>query len=412
MENKEHLQNLFQQYIQGQCKPEEIDQILDYFGAEEQSDSLKELIAQHLTNEIGFDTYTQQGITNILSQTDQNIQAFVQERRSIQPRRNTRRLLWTMASAAAAVLIALSIGIYTYLHQTPESQEDRLAEAATIRAIGNSATLTLADGSVIALSEDQSGIVIGEGGIKYADNSLVISTEAEKSTHSEDNRNAKQLTLSTPRGAQYQVTLPDGSKVWLNAASKLSYPERFTGSERRVELEGEAYFEVASNKQKPFKVSSKGQEVEVLGTHFNIQAYEEDNETKTTLLEGAVQVFRSEGNQHLSKPTLLQPGQQAVLHNGKLRTQTVNTDDFASWKDNVFIFHNASLKTIMQQVSRWYDVEVDLSNLPDIEFYAEIPRHVPLSQVLVMLEETSNLKFRVVTDKTEAKTERRLHIEP
>ncbi|MBL1410209.1 FecR family protein [Sphingobacterium faecale] len=410
MKSKEQLQNLFLQYLQGQCQPEEIDQILDYFGEEKQSGFLKELIAQHLTNEEAFDTATQGSIQQVLSKADQNMQAFVQERMQAEPwRSKTRRIRWALSGAAAAVLIALSIGIYTYSSRVPETQEKRLAVASEIRAIGHSATLTLADGTVIALREDQNEIVIGVDNITYNDGTAIsqqsISTEIEQTPRS--------LTLSTPRGAQYQVTLPDGSKVWLNAASKLSYPERFTGSERRVELEGEAYFEVASNRQKPFKVSSSGQEVEVLGTHFNIQAYPDESETKTTLLEGAVQVYSSEeGSQQLSKPTLLSPGQQATLRNGKLSTQIVNSEDYASWKENVFIFHNTDLKSIMRQVSRWYDLELDLATIPDIEFYAEIPRNVPLSQVLIMLEETSNLKFRVVAHKKSHTTERRLLIEP
>lgn len=315
-----------------------------------------------------------------------------------------------VAASAAIFCIALSIGLYWYNTNQQEKQNNPIARFGGDANPGtNRAILTLADGSTVNLSDDQNGIVVGNEDIKYADgssiSSSVISTETEKA----DSRSIldKQLTLNTPKGGQYQVTLPDGTKVWLNTASTLKYPRRFIGKQRYVELIGEAYFEVYHNKKQPFIVSSNGQEVAVLGTHFNINAYPDEGNIKTTLIEGSVSV--STKSSAATNSTILNPGQQAVLSNGKISRIAVSPETAIAWKDNIFIFHNSNLKTIMRQISRWYDIEVDINSMPDVEFYAEIPRNVKLSQVLSMLESTSKFKFKIVTEK--GNKERRIIIE-
>ena len=313
--------------------------------------------------------------------------------------------VWKIAAkwlAATAALFCITVGLYWYITNQEKPNNPIARYGGDANPGSNRATLILADGSTVTLSNDQEGIIVGNKDIKYANGSSVstrVSVETETA----------QLILSTPNGGQYQITLPDGTKVWLNTASTLKYPRRFMGNERRIELIGEAYFEVAHNKKVPFIVSSNGQEVVVLGTHFNINAYPDESNIKTTLIEGSVLVNTVSSNKN-SNSTVLSPNQQSILTNGKLGIITVNPETAIAWKDNIFMFHNANLKTIMRQISRWYNIDVDIDSMPDIAFYAEIPRNVKLSRVLSMLESTSKVKFKIVTEGENTK-ERRIIIE-
>src|SRR5690606_27967693 len=197
------------------------------------------------------------------------------------------------------------------------------------------ATLTLADGRTIDLSEAQTGIVVGED-VMYNDGSEVME-------HRQDNLSGTQkgslktnyFVLSTPKGGTYQVTLPDGSKVWLNAGSTLKYPSRFSDGERIVEMTGEAYFSVIRDEERPFRVTSNGQQVEVLGTEFNVTAYPDDRETKTTLVEGSVRVALTTGRSPVTSrsPITLKPGEQSIVRGANIEKQQVDTDEFTAWKD-------------------------------------------------------------------------------
>ena len=202
-------------------------------------------------------------------------------------------------------------------------------------------------------------------------------------------------TIQTPRGGQYQVVLPDGTKVWLNAASSLKYPEVFMGNTRTVELSGEAYFEVSKNKAMPFHVKSKFQDVEVLGTHFNINSYMDEQTIKTTLLEGSVKVS------NLKSLKILKPGQQSIAgisENSLIKLASeVDTDDETAWKNGLFQFNNSDLKIILNQLERWYDIKIDYASIPAKRYNGMISRKVKLSEVLKMLEKTGNIKFEVTS---------------
>lgn len=204
-------------------------------------------------------------------------------------------------------------------------------------------------------------------------------------------------SLTTPKGGTYQIMLPDGSKVWLNAASTLTYPSRFSEEERVVELEGEAYFEVnrrhsATSARQPFKVITKGQTVEVLGTQFNISAYADNSEIQTTLVEGAVRLQAEASGAVVS----LSPGEQGRLVNGELTTRQVNTEPYIAWKDGFFFFDSAPLATVMSQLAKWYDVEVRFEDpVHDERLYGMISRQKTLRQALTILENTKAVKFRI-----------------
>lgn len=309
-------------------------------------------------------------------------------------------------SAAAVALITLSVGIYTYVNQPSAADKHAmmLSQAGMhIPAGRNMATLTLANGKTITLSDSKKGVVINTSKLTYSDGTSITSSGAAVTTQASGN---EMLAIATPRGGTYQIILPDGTKAWLNAASVLKFPARFTNlKQRKVELSGEAYFEVTKNKQHPFLVKTTGQEVEVLGTHFNVSSYADDESTKTTLLEGSVRVTPS--SQTLTKTTLpsheeknsltLIPGQQSVLQGASLQIKPANINLETAWKNGEFMFRNEPLESIMKKVARWYDVEVIYQNtqVKKERFGGSISRFGNVSDVLQMLELTGFAHFKI-----------------
>lgn len=278
----------------------------------------------------------------------------------------------------AALLIFAVLGTI-YYHKTMPSEplKPTIALEQDVAPGGNRATLTLADGRVVNLSESQSGIIIGDR-ITYLDGNSVLDNKKENLTADAPSL----LSLSTPKGGTYQITLPDGTKVWLNSASTLRYPSQFGNSERIVELEGEAYFEVLSFSSKspcPFLVKTENQTVQVLGTHFNISAYADEEETKTTLVEGAVQIV----NRKTNLVNKLRPGQQSIVRDKQTSIHTVNPATAVAWKSGIFYFENTPFEQMMKQIDRWYDIEVTYQGkIPDELFTGKMSRKVNL-QVLV-----------------------------
>ncbi|MET4142734.1 FecR domain-containing protein [Pedobacter sp. UYP1] len=298
----------------------------------------------------------------------------------------TQRKLWPRIAGAAAVLLLLSAGLYFFNSTRPQSALlTQKEQTKQILPGGNKATLTLANGQEITLDGADNGQLAEQAGIiitKTKDGQLVY-TIADKG-NDPDQRKAAMNRIATPKGGQYQINLPDGTKVWLNAASSLSYPTVFTGTERRVSLTGEAYFEVAKiYPAKPFSVTSSTQTVEVLGTHFNINSYADEQTVKTSLLEGSVKVTAQTGT---SGSVFLKPGQQAVLMGNQLNVNPGDTEEAVAWKNGMFSFKDADLQTVMRAVARWYDVEVSYEgNLPARQFSGEIHRNINLSEVLDIL---------------------------
>lgn len=296
-------------------------------------------------------------------------------------RSQKRRFLWPKAVAAAAILMILSMGGYFYFQKyTAVNSNELSASLNDVNPGGNKATLTLADGSKISLTDADNGELAKQSGVRISkskNGELVYSVIAS------DHKKPVFNTISTPRGGVYQVNLPDGTRVWLNAASSIKFPTTFAQlKERKVELEGEAYFEVAKNKKLPFIVSSGAQQVKVLGTHFNINSYPDEGEVKTTLLEGSVEVFAA-------NKRMLKPGEQAnVTKNGagNVKVSTANIAQVMAWKNGFFHFEKDNLHSVMRQLSRWYDVEIVYEvERADDEFMGDIPRGIKLSEVLKML---------------------------
>lgn len=305
-----------------------------------------------------------------------------------------------ISAVAATLFILLSIGGYFFFSNTKTVQQKQVAEIKTpdVAPGGNKAVLTLADGSEIDLNDAKNGVLASQGNLSVSKDKegQVIYQDLGKGDNAQ--RSTVYNTISTPRGGQYQVNLPDGTKVWLNAASTLKFPLAFNKNERSVELTGEAYFEVnplKSSKSKsgkvPFIVKSKSQEVEVLGTHFNVNAYGDEVDTRTTLLEGSVKVVQL-GSQN-SK--LLKPGQQSVVD----QTITVSDVDAAQaidWQKGYFSFDNESVESIMRKISRWYNVDVEYKdNIRYRKFAGRISKFENVSQILQIMEKTKVIHFKI-----------------
>jgi len=290
----------------------------------------------------------------------------------------------------AALLLLSGVGVlYYYASTLGKSSPPETTLVQDIEPGGNKATLTLADGQTIHLSTEQTGVIIGNQ-ITYADGSAVLSNEHQILDAS------TLLSLSTPKGGTYQITLPDGTNVWLNSASTLRYPPRFDDSERIVELEGEAYFEVvpADGKPRPFRVKTKEQTVEVLGTHFCITAYIDEPETKTTLVEGAVQVFNLKTN----RADQLKPGEQSIIRNAQTEIRNVNTETVIAWKNGIFYFEDTPFEHMMKQIDRWYDIEVHYQGAaPTERFSGKMSKNVNLQVFVDFLKDSgihSHIKGR------------------
>ena len=312
--------------------------------------------------------------------------------RRIGPKAPPRIGQYTRWVAAASVLIALALtGKYFWkVHQSGKAVASLTAQAATPKKDllpgGNKATLSLGDGSVVDLGNVQNGLIKNGAGIRInkRDGQLIYDAPTADM--------APQVnTIQTPRGGQYQLILPDGTKVWLDAASSLVYPTAFTGKDRQVQLKGEAYFEIAEDKSKPFKVLVDDMQVDVLGTHFNVMAYDDENTIKTTLLEGAVKVTRGQASH------LLEPGQQASCDrsSGAFKVLDADGNEAIAWKDGFFQFAGVPIETVMRQIARWYDVDIEYQGSTNAHFRGRISRSVNASDVFQMLELTGAAHFSI-----------------
>lgn len=299
---------------------------------------------------------------------------------------------WARWPYAAAILALVTIGLWLADPFTGgDFTADRLGmEPVTDPQVlpgGNKAKLTLPDGRTVNLSANHDGIVVADGAINYFNGDLVV-------VHAEDRKSVddtpQMLTLTVPRGGTYRVTLPDGSNVWLNAGSTLRYPNRFGGRERDVELIGEAYFEVAKAMGSAFRVITAGQHIQVLGTQFNVSAYHSEPTIKTTLVEGSVRVT----NIRAGVENTLEPGQQSVVADGETRILNVATAQYTAWKDGYFAFDATPFPEVLEQLSRWYDIEIEYKKVPGMAFSGTMKRDVQLESILEFFG-NSGIRYRM-----------------
>jgi len=309
-----------------------------------------------------------------------------------QKRRQTIKVR-TWYTIAATIILILSSGLY---FNSLKKEAPVLAKIESPRFKNdispgdNRAVLTLDDGSRINLDDAQNGILAsenntdirktGSGQLEYLVGDKLIET-------------VKYNTLSTPMGGQYQLALPDGSRVWLNSGSSIRFPTAFIGKERVVELKGEAYFDITENKKMPFIVrTNNSMDIKVLGTQFNVMAYDDEKSINTTLVNGSVQILRESGT------TFLEPGQAAILNkgSGKIKVTAADIEEAVAWKNGYFMFSNENIESIMRKVSRWYNIDVEYQgNLSNKDFVGTISRGKNISELLKMLELTGAIHFKV-----------------
>ncbi|HTN08316.1 FecR family protein [Agriterribacter sp.] len=296
---------------------------------------------------------------------------------------------WRWA-AAAVVLVSITAVLFVNKQNTNTDTAQTHAKPADILPGGNKATLILDDGSVILLDEAKTGTLAQQGGIavnKTGDGKLIYSVATQNQAELRVSYN----TITTPKGGQYQVLLPDGTKVWLNAASSIYFPTSFKEKQRTVSITGEVYFEVAHNAQQPFVVAAGKTRVEVLGTHFNIMAYGNEDVAKTTLIEGSVKVT-DEGR--IAK---LHPGEQLQLNEKEFKVvRQADIEAELAWKNGLFFFKDAGIETVMKQAERWYNITVKYEGkIPEKQFNGKIPRNVNLSELMEILSFYDDMKCTI-----------------
>lgn len=304
--------------------------------------------------------------------------------------RSTWRSYMVKMAAAAAVVIMLSVGFRIFKVKSPAKRLSYNVEKVEIPPGANKAMLILSDGTKIDLQAAKSGNIAYQGG-------AVVNKQAEGKIDYQGAATAQPgtdalNTLAVPKGGQYELTLPDGTRVWLNAASSLTYPVAFTGKQRVVTLNGEAYFEVAGNPGKPFLVHVDGkQTVEVLGTHFDIKAYNDDPDIRTTLLEGSVKVSAKNGH------TIIKPGQMAVNNlKAPLIVRNADLDAVMGWKNGLFVFNDERIEDVLRIVARWYDVEVEYqADVSQKKLRGVVSKYKSIRELLDNIAITSGIHYKI-----------------
>jgi transmembrane sensor len=303
-----------------------------------------------------------------------------------------KKILPSMRSiAAAAIFLVLGFSTLYYFYISNYKKDDRIEFTKDIPAGKNGGSLTLPNGKVISLNTAKNGVVIAANTLSYDDQTPVSNIQQTDIEALAKGKKNESLQLTTANGQTYQLTLPDGTNVWLNASSKLIFPASFVGkAERSVELEGEGYFEVSKSKTQPFKVKTKKQEVKVLGTHFNIHAYGVEPTEVTTLTEGSVNINTVQDQQ------LLTPNHQATISNSKIELAPANLKYNLAWKNGYFRFNQDDITEIMRRISRWYDIEVVYEGeISQEKFSGTISNSKNISQVLRMLSYSQDIKFKI-----------------
>jgi transmembrane sensor len=388
MENRQEITILFKRYLANQCSKEEEQIFLELLKSGRHEAFLQDLIDTELQQDPDPQFKDLPLVKEELKSVKEQIARQIAGQNVQQhPAKNR---LW-FKIAAVFLLFAGAI----FLNRYTEKQN----HAIDVDPGGSKAVLTLADGSKIILDQAGKGKLAQQAGVQIVKttNGQLVYTIKEATGPGKGTASNLTNTISTPRGGQYQVNLPDGTRVWLNAASSLKFPLSFAGlKERKVELKGEAYFEVEKDAAIPFIVQSDQQTVQVIGTHFNINSYEDEPTTKTTLLEGAVKVTAVNGT--AAEQAFLKPGQQALINSASTSVKVIRVDPMVeiAWKNGQFFFENEPIKNIMKKIARWYDVEVIYEDdVTGKTVWGSVTRYAKVSKVLSILELTGGIHFKV-----------------
>jgi ferric-dicitrate binding protein FerR (iron transport regulator) len=384
LDQHRHIATLFRKYLNNECTPEEAAALMAFIRSSKNRKLVQSLLDDHFRDgedKSGMYRYQTDRIFQRLN-LNENMEKVEAQSRSIQ---------FTFLKIAAVVLLILASAWAVLVIKSPAKQELVATKPAEdVLPGGSKAVLVLSDGQQVKLDSLQSANPAG-------DESAVVKRSAAGHLvyFAADNSKLKGFnTVKTPRGGQYEVILPDGSKIWLNAASSITYPAAFNAGERRVVLTGEAYFEIASlwrnNKKVPFVVETGKQKIEVLGTRFNVNAYDDEAGIKTTLIEGKVKVTTE------NETIILKPNHEFNLGLEGISTKKVDVEPVIDWKNGDFLFADEDLESVMRKVARWYNVELIYdSEIPEERLSGQISRSRNLSEVLRMLELSGDTKFRI-----------------
>ena len=377
------LTYLFLAYFNKSATPNERDELMELLAQAENDDQVKTLLAETWQQ---FNSQSQQFND---SQGEEMLANILQKGTANKPvpviTAHNRSFNWIRIAVAAAILFFAVTGLYLWLnpkqpgHQIAQSKKISKDTKDVIVPGGNKAVLTLSDGSNIVLDSTHQGTLAKQG------NAKVMKLNTATLAYNAGDENSQEIvynTLSTPSGGQYQLILPDGTRVWLNASSSIHFPTIFKGKERNVTVTGEAYFEVAKNAAMPFKITVKDVEVQVLGTHFNIMAYNDENSMNTTLLEGSIKVSKGSSNK------MLVPGQESRINKtGDIKVVEADIEEVMAWKNGWFQFNAYDIEKVMRQISRWYDVEIVYEGkIPTGHFSGIVSRANDISQVLKIMQ--------------------------
>lgn len=396
--SEKNLSYYLDQYAQGKATPEEKSMLARLLDDPERKDELNQVLSTHwaLWEKTTLD------FPNIYSRVEQGIAAQIKadiekEANLVVPNRQVHILRSSRFRYAAAVVFILMLGAIAFFTLTSRNQASKgISLTGPVKTDivpgSNKAVLILADGTTITLDQAAEGHLAQQG------NAQVVKSPNGAITYNVKGNSTGEVlmnTMRTPRGGQYQLVLPDGTRVWLNAASSITYPAVFSDNERKIKVSGEVYLEVTKYREKPFIVDVDGKsQIQVLGTHFNIKAYKDEGVISTTLLEGSIKVSNSIG-----APAVLSPGQQAWSAMDQQTPVKVENaadlDQVVAWKNGFFNFNKVDLQTAMRELGRWYDVDIVYEGkIPDIQFLGKIQRSLDLSDLLYGLKRT-DVHFRI-----------------
>ncbi|MBE9601925.1 FecR family protein [Pedobacter sp. MC2016-24] len=361
---KPHINILYQKFLMQQCSIEEAEWLMEYFSTPGGKEHLANMATDEFENMPAYSPADKATIRSVKSNRTK-LRNIILESKSFP---------FQVLSYAAVIFMLVTVSFF-WVRNYMDIDEPILSASSK-------AVLTLPNGEKIDLSSEKKEISLRDNTIRYKDGSEVGNFT--------DVRPSQLVTLTTPRGGLYRLVLSDGSKVWLNTATVLRYPMKFSSKQRLVELDGEAYFEVAEEKSRPFLIRSKGQQIKVLGTAFNVSAFSTDPETRTTLIRGSVELSNSK---HVIK---LSPAQEATLKNQNFSARKVDPTQAIAWIDGNFSFDDESLFSIMNKISRWYDVEIIYQNVDqNARFFGGISQYDNLQTVLNRLEKTGGVHFKL-----------------
>jgi transmembrane sensor len=384
---QQRLRYLFEGYVRGILTIEEKKELMASLSTADDDRDVDEILRQLWLDSGEPDA----AVDNEGERRIQNVMKLVNQAGQIKTFKYSTKYNWL--KVAALLIVTLSAGLWFTVWHQKANQAKVLAKSkpVEIHPGGNKAYLTMANGSRIVLNDVQNGKLAVQSGIQVSKEKNGLLVYDIKKTP--DSSAITQFnTITTPRGGQYQVLLADGTKAWLNAASSIKFPVAFNGHERRVEITGEVYFEVAKNKEWPFIVKANNVNVQVLGTHFNISAYPDDEAITTTLMEGSVRMSKGAAS------ALLVPGQQGISINNKqnITLQSADIEATEAWRKGLFIFHDETIDNVMKMMARWYDVEIEYQgNVKNKEFGGSISKYKNINVLLENMKLTGAIHYKI-----------------